>query len=114
MKKKALYTYLGEFETKMGLKYGVVLRDPTADIRMISFCYHMPYKYFAYNGVPRWLVRNNFQEELPNNIVNNWMRYGVQNADCFIRMKREWKRIGSRETQTGKTPSIPLHLITNH
>lgn len=95
MKKKALYTYLGEFETKMGLKYGVALRDPTADIRMISFCYHMPYKYFAYNGVPRWLVRNNFQEELPNNIVNNWMRYGVQNADCFIRMKREWKRIGT-------------------
>lgn len=95
MKKKALYTYLGEFETKMGLKYGVVLRDPTADIRMLSFCYHMPYKYFAYNGVPRWLVRNNFQEELPYNIVNNWMRYGVQNADCFIRMKRDWKRIGT-------------------
>lgn len=95
MKKKALYTYLGEFETKMGLKYGVVLRDPTADIRMLSFCYHMPYKYFAYNGVPRWLVRNNFQEELPYNVVNNWMRYGVQNADCFIRMKRDWKRIGT-------------------
>lgn len=93
IKHQALYTYLGEFETKMGLKYGIALRDPTADIRMISFCYHMPYRYFAYNGVPRWLIRSSFTREIPNEILNNWMRYGVQNADCYTRLRRDWKRL---------------------
>lgn len=88
--KDSLYTYLGELETKLGLRYGVILRDPTKDIRLLRFCYHLPYKYFAYQGTPRWLVRGNFRDILPTEILDDWMRYGVQNADCYNRLNKDW------------------------
>lgn len=88
--KKALYTYLGELETKLGLAYHVVLRDPTKDIRLLQFCYHLPYQYFAYQGTPRWLIRGNMQDMLPESLLQDWMRYGVQNSDWYLRMLRDW------------------------
>lgn len=88
--KKALYTYLGELETKLGLAYHVVLRDPTKDIRLLQFCYHLPYQYFAYQGTPRWLIRGNMQDMLPEALLQDWMRYGVQNSDWYLRMLRDW------------------------
>ena len=89
--KKALYTYLGELETKLGLAYHVILRDPTKDIRLLQFCYHLPYQYFAYQGTPRWLIRGNMQDLLPESLLQDWMRYGVQNSDWHLRMLRDWK-----------------------
>lgn len=91
--KKSMYTYLGELETKMGLHYGVVIRDPTRDMRLISFCYHMPYRYFAYMGTPRWLLRGNMRDMLPSELVDNWLRYGVQNSDWLLRLSRDWENI---------------------
>lgn len=91
--RKAMYTYLGEMETKMGLYYGLVIRDPTRDMRIISFCYHMPYRYFAYMGTPRWLLRGNLREILPSGLVDNWLRYGVQNSDWLSRIGRDWERL---------------------
>lgn len=91
--KAAIYTYMGELETKMGLYYGIVIRDATKDMRMMSFCYHLPYEYFAWNGTPRWLIRDSFQELLPSKLLNNWMRYGVQNADYISRITRDLPKL---------------------
>ena len=83
-------SYIGEFETKLGLHYGLVFRDPTRDCRMIHFCYHLPYRYFAYQGTPRFLIRSAMKGRLPDAILDNWTRYGVQNADWFTRIRRDW------------------------
>lgn len=91
--KPALYAYLGELDTKMGLTYNIVLRDPTRDMRMLQFCYWLPYHLFAYQGVPRWLIRGNLQDLLPDRLLGDWMRYGVQNADWYIRMLRDWDEV---------------------
>lgn len=91
--KSAMYTYLGELETKMGLANGIIIRDPTKDIRMLSFCYHLPYRLFAYMGIPRWLIRENLRDLLPNQLLDNWMRYGVQNADYISRIERDMEQI---------------------
>lgn len=88
-----MYTYIGEFETKLGLKYNMVLRDPTKDERILRFCHQLPYKYFAYKGEPRWLVRGNFKNMLPPQIYDNWMRRGVQNSDWYNRLVRDWATI---------------------
>jgi len=91
--KKALYTYIGELETKLGLATGIQLRDPTRDIRMLEFCANLPYHLFAYHGIPRWLVRENLQDVLPASILENWMRYGVQNSDWLLRIHRDFPDI---------------------
>lgn len=87
---KATLTYLGELDTKLGLATGVVLRDPTRDPRMLEFCATLPYHFFAYKGTPRWLIRGNFTNLLPADILDNYMRYGVQNSDWIQRIRRDW------------------------
>ena len=87
---KATLTYLGELDTKLGLAAGVVLRDPTRDSRMLEFCAALPYHLFAYKGTPRWLIRGNFTDLLPACILDNFMRYGIQNSDWMQRIRRDW------------------------
>lgn len=87
--KASLFTYMGELETKMGLAHGIIIRDPTKDMRMLQFCCHLPYRYFAYGGTPRWLIRGNLAGLLPAPLLNDWMRYGVQNADYLSRIRRD-------------------------
>lgn len=43
-------SYIGEFETKLGLHYGLVFRDPTRDCRMIHFCYHLALSLLCLSG----------------------------------------------------------------
>lgn len=90
LRKKAVYTYMGEYETKLGLEAGIVIRDPTKDIRMLQFVYHLPYELFAHDGIPRWLIRENLRDVLPARLLDDWMRYGVQNADWLQRIRRDW------------------------
>ena len=90
---KTPYTYMGELETKAGLYYGMVLRDPTKDMRILSFCYHLPYHLFAYGGTPRWLIHSQSKDILPIDLRNNWLRYGVQNSDCHNRLIRDWEML---------------------
>ncbi|MBQ8548266.1 MAG: hypothetical protein IJ427_07165 [Lachnospiraceae bacterium] len=87
---KATLTYLGELDTKLGLAAGVVLRDPTRDPRLLEFCAELPYHMFAYRGTPRWLIRGNFSDLLPACVLDNFMRYGVQNSDWMQRIRRDW------------------------
>lgn len=90
---KPMFTYLGELQTKAGLAHGIILRDPTKDIRMLNFCYHLPYHLFAYKGTPRWLVRNHMRDLLPRDLLDDWLRYGVQNSDCHKRIMRDWQQL---------------------
>lgn len=89
----AALSYLGEIDTKMGLAYGILLRDPTRDSRILSFCAGLPYHMYAYNGTPRWLICGNFHNILPEHFLNNYLRYGLQNADWFYRISRDWETI---------------------
>ncbi len=86
---RACHSYLGVYETKAGLKNGVILRDPTRDPRIIWFCYNLPYHLFAFNGRTRWLIREGLKDLLPSSITTNQIRYGVQNSDCGRRLLRD-------------------------
>lgn len=89
----AMYCYLGSMETKIGLYFGIVIRDVTKDQRMRRFFHHIPYETMGYRGIPRWYIRQNLRDILPKSLLDDWMRYGVQNVDCYSRIKRDWKRI---------------------
>lgn len=88
-----LLMYLGVFETKFGLNTGMILRDPTKDIRILSFCYQLPYHMFAYGGMTRWLVRRQFERLLPEEVWNKWKQKGLLNADWMNHIYRDWEQI---------------------
>lgn len=96
LKASALLTYLGVFETKFGLDTGMVLRDPTKDVRMLAFCHELPYHLFAYKGMTRWLVRNSFRELLPESVLGRWCQRGLLNIDWVERIYRDWEWIKPR------------------
>lgn len=90
---RAAFTYIGAYETKLGLANGILIRDPTRDSRMLQFCYQLPFELFAHNGTPRWLIRGALRDLLPTSYVNTWPRYGLQNSDWFARIRRDWSML---------------------
>lgn len=93
---EAPYMYIGAYETKLGLAAGVVVRDPTRDVRMIDFCNELPFEYFCYEGCVRWLIRGVMKQYLPASYVNVWPRYGIQNVDWHFRILRDWPKVRER------------------
>lgn len=108
--RKSPLTYLGEYETKLGLKYNVILRDPTKDERILRFCYHLPYQLFANKGTPRWLINGLFKDLLPDSLLNNWTRHGIQNADWTNRILRDWEQLQPEMSKVLSQPYIKQYI----
>ncbi len=101
----ALFMYLGVFETQFGLATGMLLRDPTKDIRMIEFCRQIPFRMFTHNGTPRWLIRSTFSTMLPKSFLEPWEQHGILNVDWSQRIGRDWETL---------KPELLQHLASDY
>jgi asparagine synthase (glutamine-hydrolysing) len=63
-------------------EWGLSVRDPTADRRVIEYTLSVPYEEFLSGGVPRSLARRAFADCLPEGVVNARVR-GYQSADWY-------------------------------
>jgi len=72
------------FHAYRGL-YGIDVRDPTADVRIVEFCLALPEEQYLKNGVSRRLIRRAMANRLPAEILDNNLR-GLQAADWFDRL----------------------------
>jgi len=66
-------------------RFGVVLRSPLADPRLVSFCLRMPEHQYQRGGQTRYLVRRALVDRVPEAILANEAR-GIQAADTFVRL----------------------------
>jgi asparagine synthase (glutamine-hydrolysing) len=82
----------GTYGAKLSLRYGIVDRDPTNDLRVIRFCLSVPEGQFVQNGIDRSLIRRATKEYLPDDIRLNMRTRGVQGADGVHRMIPIWGR----------------------
>jgi asparagine synthase (glutamine-hydrolysing) len=62
--------------------WGVDLRDPTADRRLVEFCLNVPTEQFIAGGVPRALGRRALADRLPAQLLAETRR-GYQAADWY-------------------------------
>nr|WP_027871269.1 asparagine synthase-related protein [[Eubacterium] cellulosolvens] len=99
---KCIYSYLGVMDTKMSLKYGLLLRDPTRDMDLLSFCNSVPYEYFAWNGSQRYFIREVMKDYLPKAITAFHARVGIQNADWLVRLDADAERVRKLEVSAVK------------
>lgn len=60
--------------------WGIDMRNPTSDQRLIEFCLSVPAEQFLAGGVPRSLARRAFADRLPPEVVRE-RRKGYQAAD---------------------------------
>jgi asparagine synthase (glutamine-hydrolysing) len=70
----------GNYNKGMLGGWGVDVRDPTADRRLIEFCLSVPIEQYLAAGVPRSLARRAFADRLPSAVVSEG-RKGYQAAD---------------------------------
>jgi asparagine synthase (glutamine-hydrolysing) len=97
---------VGEMNTKIALANGLVVRDPTKDIRIIEYCASLPMECFVHDGLERWLVRGNMAEYVPKEILYNVKQKGLQGADYQYQINKHWAEILPKIYQHCLSPSV--------
>ncbi|HXG44121.1 MAG TPA: asparagine synthase-related protein [Gemmatimonadales bacterium] len=60
--------------------FGIETRDPTADRRVIEYCFAIPGSQYLRGGTDRWLVRRAMRGRVPDRVLDRRTR-GLQSAD---------------------------------
>lgn len=78
--------------TKLGMANHLIIRDPSCDKRLVEFCLQLPYEYYFYKekGASRGLVRRSLENIVPDSILNNILKRGIQGADWLERIEDFW------------------------
>lgn len=79
-------------ETKFGLKYNIIKRDPTRDFRVLECCYQFNIEIFNYNGGRRTLLREGMKGIVPDKILNNYLM-GIQSGDFLHRLDKDYDKV---------------------
>jgi len=69
-------------------EWGVSVRDPLLDRRVVECCFRTPVEQFVQGGVPRSLARRAFASRLPSEVVSGLAR-GYQAADWYVALDRD-------------------------
>ncbi len=83
--------YFGDLLAALKAATGVEIRDPTADIDVVSYCLSIPPEQYLAQGIDRSLVRRAMRLHLPERVISN-RSTGLQSSDWYERLerRREW------------------------
>jgi asparagine synthase (glutamine-hydrolysing) len=78
--------YLGDWQTAEKAFTGVEVRDPTADIDVVSYCFGIPPEQYLAEAIDRSLVRRAMWGLLPEPVLTNRLS-GLQGADWHRKLE---------------------------
>jgi asparagine synthase (glutamine-hydrolysing) len=99
------YSEAADWFAKLRATYGIDIRTPAFDRRLVEFCIGIPEEQYLRKGRDRWLIKRSMHGRLPNSILANKNR-GVQSADWFPRLTRERAKIAAELKRLAKNPDI--------
>jgi asparagine synthase (glutamine-hydrolysing) len=99
----------GAFLHEIGAAYGLEMRDPTADVRLVEFCLGIPRDQYFRDGETRWLVRRAMEGRLPAAVQWNTRR-GAQSPDMTPLALGELDRIGHAVARVESSPLARQYL----
>jgi asparagine synthase (glutamine-hydrolysing) len=85
--------------------WGIDLRDPTADRRLVEFCLSVPLEQFLSRGVTRALARNAFADRLPQQVLHERLK-GYQAADWHEGLAGAQEQILRELESFSRTPAV--------
>ncbi len=81
-------SFVGAFHAQFSAAFGLDVRDPSADVRLLEFTLSVPDQVFIdpETGLNRWLIRAAMKDRLPDDVRLNRKR-GQQAADIIPRLR---------------------------
>ncbi len=96
----------GMFDTIMGLIYGVLIRDPAKDKRIVELCCRLPVKCMLAGNAERGMVRTYMKGLVPDEILDNVQYRGVQSADYCYRSRLLWHNHKNKVLAALRLPAL--------
>jgi asparagine synthase (glutamine-hydrolysing) len=93
----------GAIWMETGAAFGIDIRDPTFDKRIVEFCWRVPDEVFWARGRQRGLVRDGMKTYLPQEVVFS-SRRGLQSADLVERLRTQSGEIESAIQELERHP----------
>ncbi len=94
--------YLGDWQAAEKAVTEVEVRDPTADIDVVSYCFGIPPEQFLAEGIDRSLVRRAMWGLLPEAVLTNHSR-GLQAADWYEKLAADRKSLSCQVAALAKS-----------
>ena len=91
--------------TKVRAAFGIDMRTPAFDRRLVEFCIGIPDDQYRRRGSERWLIKRAMKGRLPDSVLSNTKR-GYQAADWFPRMTREREQIAGEVKRLTGNPEV--------
>lgn len=104
---------IGNVETKFSLRYGLIIRDPSRDKRIIKLCLSLPGNQFVDNGIERKLIREYMKDLIPDEIRNDIFHRGLQSADWIFRLNDKRGEVYNLIDKAIKSPLIEKYIDKN-
>lgn len=100
---------VGALFHESGAGYGLDVRDPTADVRLLEYCLRVPDEQYHRRGQNRLLMRRAMQALLPGEILWN-PRRGLQGADFAFRLNADRHEIDEAMASIAESPLVREYL----
>jgi asparagine synthase (glutamine-hydrolysing) len=86
------YCEMADWFAKLRAGFGIDIRTPAFDRRVVEFCIGIPEDQYLRKGCDRWLIRRTMEGRLPDAVLYKTKR-GGQAVDWYQRLTRERDRI---------------------
>jgi asparagine synthase (glutamine-hydrolysing) len=95
--------YAGDWNAAEKAVSGVEVRDPTADIDVISYCFGVPPEQYLAEGIDRSLIRRAMWGLLPEIVLTNRLS-GLQAADWYEKLEYQRADLAHEVAELLKSP----------
>ncbi|MGD9920174.1 MAG: asparagine synthase-related protein, partial [Pseudorhodoplanes sp.] len=95
--------YGGDWHAAQKAVTGVEVRDPTADLDVISFCFGVPPEQYLAEGTDRSLIRRAMWGLVPDMVLTN-RRRGLQGASWHERLQNRRSELAREIADLSKSP----------
>jgi asparagine synthase (glutamine-hydrolysing) len=95
--------YIGDWHAAEKAVTGVEVRDPTADIDVISYCFGVPPEQYLAEGIDRSLIRRAMWGLLPETVLTNRLK-GLQAADWYEKLDGQRTELARQIAELSESP----------
>jgi asparagine synthase (glutamine-hydrolysing) len=96
----------GDIMQGFSAMYGIEMRDPFSNRRLMEWCLGVPEEQFHRDGVGRHLIKRLMKGVLPDSVLFKPLNVGRQNSDWHLRMTRDLPRMREDLKQFSADPDI--------